>query len=218
MRGYLVALIMIFALRNAHCQAFYAYDIVISAGAGGNVNFFTARGTPGFIGSSGVTVSGNFPFLIEFGLTRWLGVGVSYNHQVFEKSHPDDISRMIDAGVCVSIHPPFESEFFDLAFIAGFGHSRLNDFQNDVASGMWYKHTARGMNIYGCLNPRLYFSRSNRIGMGLYYKISYYDYLAEYSESTGGGIKYSLIGFGHGIGLNLFCRFGKSRVAETSEK
>lgn len=218
MRGYLVALVMIFALRDSQCQTFNARDLVISAGAGGNVNFFTARDTPGYIGSSGVMVSANFPFLVEFGLARWIGVGVSYNHQVFEKSHPDDIARMIDAGVCVSIHPPFESEFFDLAFIAGFGHSRFNVYQNDVASGMWYKHTALGKNIYGCLNPRFYFSRSNRIGMGLYYKISYYDYLAEYSESSGGSIKYSLTGFGHGIGLNLFCRLGKSGVAESSEK
>lgn len=183
-----------------HSQSFKFGTIAADAGVGFGI--YGIRGYSPVNGQDiiGAGIVGTMPRInAEFGVLRFLGVGVSYRRGTYGKSSTGSM-RGTDMMIRANFHVANKNKKFDLPIGVGYGFSNFN---GDVNSTQ-YIHAKGGiLNVH--VSPHIYFG--NYIGMflsvgynkHLYNKVELKDGNKYYSEADGATWKMGGLYFEFGI-------------------
>lgn len=131
---------------------------------------------------SGIGAVGTLPRInAEFGVLRYLGVGVSYRRGTYGKSAAGPL-RGSDVMLRANIHLANKNEKFDLPIGVGYGFSTFNGDLNATQ----YIHTKGGiLNIH--VSPHFYFGKY----IGMHVSVGYNKHLFNKVEIKDGATYYS---------------------------
>jgi len=212
MKNIFILLSSIILLNNVtQAQSFKFGTIAADAGTGFAI--YGIRGYSPVNGQDivGAGIGGTLPRInAEFGVLKFLGVGVSYRRGTYGKTSSGKI-RGTDMMVRANFHIANKNEKFDLPIGIGYGFSNFNGDLNSTQ----YIHAKGGiLNIH--VSPHLYFGKY--IGMflslgynkHLYNKVELKDGAKYYSEADGATWKMGGVYFEFGI-AGRFHLFNKNK-------
>lgn len=190
---------------SASAQLIDKNDIVLHAGVGIGIfhhqftdlqtNITDDRDTSGSV---------QYMFQAEYGVTRWLSGGLSFNYQDFltDSSNSNDKATILDFGLGANLHIPWNLERFDLTGNIGYGYSRFKYTDSDVNN---WQALANGSVFFWGVNPRLYFSKNQHLGIELWYRHTSHIFKnGEISDNNGFSYNFRLDGPGNSFGLGFF--------------
>ncbi len=198
-------LLFVIALLQTTLQAQSFRFGTIAADAGLGFGIYGIRGYSPVNGStvSGIGAIGTLPRInAEFGVLRYLGVGISYRRGTYGKSSAGPI-RGTDMMLRANFHLANKSEKFDLVIGAGYGFSSFNGDLNSTQN-----IRAKGGIINVHVTPHIYFGKYIGMFAGLGYnkhlfnKVEIKDGAKYYDETDGaswgmGGLYFELGVAGH---------------------
>jgi hypothetical protein len=216
----LVILLAFTLLQNTiNAQSFRFGTVAADAGVGFGIYVIRGYSPVNKSDIIGAGLIGTLPRInAEFGLLRFLGVGVSYRRGTYGKSAAGHI-RGTDIMVRANFHIANKSDKFDLPIGIGYGFSNFNGDLNSTQ----YIHAKGGiLNIH--VSPHLYFGKY--IGMflsvgynkHLYNSVELKDGAKYYSEADGATWKMGGVYFEFGISgrFHLFNKKDKTTNTATT--
>lgn len=201
MKTKLLLVLSIFLLHTTlNAQSFKFGTIAADAGVGFGI--YGIRGYSPVNGStiSGAGIVGSLPRInAEFGVLKFLGVGVSYRKGTYGKSAAGPI-RGTDIMLRANLHLANNNEKFDLPIGVGYG---LSNFNGDLNTTQYVRAKGGILNIH--VSPHIYFGKY--IGMflsvgynkHLYNKVELKDGAKYYTEADGATWKMGGVYFEFGI-------------------
>jgi hypothetical protein len=195
---------------GVNAQVYQARDLSIGAGMGAQSVSYDISDTAGYRDHIGGLSGTNFAFRADFGLSAFMGIGLSYSNSILQNlSDVGEASRGVsEFGAEALYHVPWKNQFVDLGVAAGLGLSTYNyqsyetNYARSMISSVMYFAEAR---------PRFYFSRKNRLGAFAYYRFTYYTGYGDASDKTTPRYEYDVFGRSHLFGGGLFYRLGRQR-------
>ncbi|CAN5479645.1 hypothetical protein BH10BAC1_BH10BAC1_00890 [soil metagenome] len=148
----------------ANAQSFKFGTITADAGVGFGIYGIKAYSPINKEEHSGIGFVGTLPAInAEFGLARFVGVGVRYRRGTYGKSG-DNKLRGNDLLVRVSFHLANKNEKFDLPIGIGYGTS---SFGGDISATEYLRTKGSVLNIH--VSPHLYFGKY----VGMFLSVGY---------------------------------------------
>ena len=201
---------LILALTGAsmlHAQLIDRNDIILHAGIGAGIYHYQLTDLQTNIANPRDT-SGSVQYLFqaEYGVNRWLSGGLTYNFQHFltdssGQSHGER-AIVMDFGLSANFHIPWNLEKFDFSASLGYAYSRFRYTVDDLNN---WEAVANGTVFFWGVNPRLYFSKNQHLGMEFWYRHTSHLYKkGEITDNNGFLYNFKLDGPGNSFGLGLF--------------
>lgn len=196
------SLVLLFALYTATTNAQTFKFGTIAADIGPGIGIFGIKGYSPVNGSnvSGIGFVGTLPRVnAEFGIFRFLGVGVSYRRGTYGKTSAGPL-RGNDFLVRANIHVANENEKFDLPIGVGFGFS---NFKGDYTTTQYIYAKGPLLNIH--VSPHFYFGKYVGMHLSVGYnkhmnnKVDINDNGTHYSEADGATWKMGGVYFEFGV-------------------
>lgn len=190
---------------NSYAQLIDRNDIVIHAGIGIGIYHYQFTDLQTNIADPRDT-SGSVQYLFqaEYGVNRWLSGGLSFNYQDFitDSANSNDKATILDFGLAANLHIPWNLERFDFTANIGYGYSRFKYTDPDASN--WEALANGGVFFWG-VNPRLYFTRDQHLGIEFWYRRTNHVFKkGEISDNAGFQYNFRLDGPGNSFGLGLF--------------
>jgi hypothetical protein len=190
-------------------QVFQSKDLIFSLGFGSYRGNFTETDTAGY--SGGWVLFGNqFPVRIEYGIAERLSANFSYTYTSWGEHYFSRFEKhnLIEVGPGLSYHLPWEAKRIDFVGELECGYTRYKFMNYDTSN---YSANARGTFVRGGLSPRIYFTKTYRLGAVVYYRFSYSAMSGRKEDHLNPDWEYNLDGLSHSYGIGLFYRFGSLR-------
>jgi hypothetical protein len=176
----IAAFLLIQTITNA--QSFRFGTVAADVGAGFGIYGISGYSPVNKSTVSGIGIVGTMPRInAEFGVLRYLGVGISYRRGTYGKSSAGPI-RGTDMMLRANFHLANKSEKFDLVIGAGYGFSSFN---GDLNSTQYIRAKGGILNIH--VTPHIYFGKY----VGMFAGLSYNKHLFNNVEIKDGGTYYS---------------------------
>jgi hypothetical protein len=189
-----------------YTQSFRKGDVVVGLGGGLSIYRYQFTDvTNNIVNPRDTSGAWSFPIGVEYGITNWLSGNFTfnYNNYIEGDSATNENAKGIDFLIGVGLHVPWQLKKFDLCAKVEYGMSRFSYTFANANNNAEAK--ALGSALFITLNPRFYFSKSSRLGMGFWYRYSMYNYKnGATTDNLGNEAKFKLDGPGNSFGLNLF--------------
>src|ERR1044072_2784740 len=188
----------------ANAQLIDRNDIIMHAGIGIGIYHYQFTDLQNNISNPRDTSgSVQYPFQLEYGVNRWLSGGLCFNFQKFlTDSALDERVTVMDIGVAANFHIPWNLEKFDLTGNIGYGYSR---FKYTIDDFNGFEALANGGVLFFGINPRIYFSKNQHLGIEFWYRHTAHLYKnGEVSDRSGNSYHFKLDGPGNSFGLGFF--------------
>jgi len=131
-----------------------------------------------FLGSGLPTVNA------EFGILKFLGVGVKYSRGVYAQQGFK--VRTNDMNLCLNIHVANKNDKFDLPISIGYGLGKFKADQAATSTSPQYIHASGGV-VSLHISPHFYFGKY----IGMYVRLGYNKYLYNNIEFNNGAEEWS---------------------------
>lgn len=181
-------------------QSFRFGTVAADVGLGGGFYGISGYSPVNKTTVSGFGAVGTLPRInAEFGVARFLGVGISYRRGTYGKSGVDRL-RGTDFMVRGNFHLANKKDAFDLVIGAGYG---VSNFKGPQGSGKYLNAKGGILNIH--VTPHLYFGKYVGMFMGFSYnkhlfnQVEAFDGATLYTEANGATWKMGGVCFEFGV-------------------
>jgi hypothetical protein len=193
-------LTFIFIHTISTAQSFRFGTVAADVGVGGGIYGIRGYSPVNKSNVSGIGAIGTLPRInAEFGVLRYLGVGISYRRGTYGKSSAGPI-RGTDFMVRGNFHIANKSEKFDLPIGIGYG---LSNFNGDYTATQYIRAKGGILNVH--VSPHFYFGKY----IGMFVSLGYNKHLFNsvdikdngtyYTEASGASWKMGGVYFEFGI-------------------
>lgn len=182
MKKILLSVITLFIAQSVFSQAFKFGTVAADAGVGFGIYGIKAYSPVNNSNISGVGIIGTLPRVnAEFGVFKFLGVGVSYRRGTYGKSSAGPI-RGSDVMVRANFHVANKNEKFDLPIGIGYGYSKFN---GDYTATQYIYAKGGILNVH--VSPHFYFGKY----VGMHLSVGYNKHLYNKCEINDEGTIYT---------------------------
>ena len=167
---------------NINAQSFKFGTIAADAGVGGGLYGIRAYSPVNNMEHFGIGATGTMPRInAEFGLAKFLGVGVSYRRGTYGKKGTNKL-RGSDVMIRANFHVANKNKNFDLPIGIGYG---LSNFIGDLSSTEYLKANGGILNVH--VSPHFYFGKY----IGMFLSLGYNKHLYNHVEAFDGSKLYT---------------------------